>query len=154
VARGFRSGGFNAFFSVGNPSRDYREQIDFNYEVGFKGTFFNRTLSIDGAVYHTDVNHQQLFFINTNPPSQNITSIDKSAIDGGELEIAAQPAAGLRIAIGAGVAHSRIKRFGLSPEAVDDTVPLVPEYSATFSINYTHGIGATGWDFAPYIGIT
>jgi iron complex outermembrane receptor protein len=152
VARGFRSGGFNAYFSVGNPSRGYAGQTDLNYEVGFKGTFFNRILSIDGAVYHTAVDNQQLFFINTNPPSQNVTTIDKTSINGGELEIAAQLAPGFRITAGVGIADSRIDSFALTPSAVGDAVPLSPTYTATLSANYLHLIG-NGWAFTPYVGI-
>jgi iron complex outermembrane recepter protein len=153
VARGFRSGGFNAFFSVGNPSRDYAQQTDLNYEVGFKGTFFNRTLSIDGAVYHTDVDNQQLFFINTNPPSQNVTSINRTSINGAELEVAAQVATGFHINVGIGIASSRIDRFNLSPTAVGERVPLAPIYSALVSADYSHEI-SNGWVFSAYTSLS
>jgi len=152
IARGFRSGGFNAYFSVGNPSRAYAQQTDLNYEVGFKGTFFNRTLSIAGAVYHTDVDNQQLFFINTNPPSQNITTIDRTSINGGELEIAAQLAQRFHVTAGVGITNARIDRFSLTPSAVGDTVPLSPTYTATVSANYLYPI-CNGWAFAPYVAI-
>jgi iron complex outermembrane receptor protein len=152
VASGFRSGGFNAYFSVGNPSRAYAQQTGLNYELGFKGTFFNRTLSIDGAVYHTDVHDQQLFFINTNPPSQNITTIDRTSINGGELEIAAQLAPGFHITAGVGITNARIDRFALTPSAVGETVPLSPTYTATLSADYLYLIG-NGWAFAPYVAI-
>jgi iron complex outermembrane receptor protein len=151
IARGFRSGGFNAFFSVGNPSRDYAQQTDLNYEIGFKGTFFNRTLSVDAAVFHTDVNNQQLFFINTNPPSQNVTTIDKTSINGGEVEVALLVFAGLHVNASIGIISSKIDQFSFAPTSVGESVPLAPTYSAVLSTDYTHPIGE-GWVFSGYAG--
>ncbi|HWG71928.1 MAG TPA: TonB-dependent receptor [Steroidobacteraceae bacterium] len=152
AAKGFRSGGFNAFFSVGTPTRDYGEQIDKNYEFGFKGRFLDRRLSVDGAFYHTDVDNQQLFFINANPPSQNVTTIDKAKINGGELEIAAEIAQGFQLSAGMGLADSKIVRFALSPDAEGKTVPLSPTYTAQIGASYSHPL-PNGWTLASYANI-
>lgn len=149
AAKGFRSGGFNAFFSVGTPSRDYGQQVNKNYELGFKGVFFDRRLSIDGSVYHTDVSNQQLFFVNSNPPSQNVTTIDRVKINGGELEIAAEVARGLQLTAAAGVADAKIDSFRLNPANQGNRSPLSPSYTARFGINYTIPL-SRGWDIVAY----
>jgi iron complex outermembrane receptor protein len=152
AAKGFRSGGFNAYYSVGTPTRDYGQQIDKNYEGGFKGTFLDRRLSVSGAYFHTDVDDQQLFFINANPPSQNVTTIDKAKIDGGELEIAAEVMRGLRVTTGVGVADSKIDRFALSPAAQGKTTPLAPTYTAHFGVDYAYQL-PNGWTITTYANV-
>jgi iron complex outermembrane recepter protein len=152
AAKGFRSGGFNAYYSVGTPSREYGPQTDKNYEVGFKGTFFDRRLSVDAAAYHTDVDNQQLFFINANPPSQNVTTIDRVKINGGELEIAAQVVTGFQLQMGVGVARSRIDAFSFSPTTVGESVPLSPDYTAHIGGTYTFAL-THGWNVVTYANL-
>ena len=136
-SRGFRSGGFNAFFSVGGFDRQYGAQVNDNYEIGGKLMALGGKLFISGAIYRTDIKNNQLFFINTNPPSQNIVIIDRSHVNGGELSVSARITRDLNFNANLGIADTVIDRFAPQPSAVGNHAPIAPLYTLGANFDYT-----------------
>lgn len=136
-ARGFRSGGFNAFFAVGGVDRGFDKEISDNFEVGMKGQFLDGQLVFNAAAFHTQFDNQQFFFITTNPPSQNVTNIDKVEITGLELDMTARPTDNLDLTAAFGFVDTSIERFLAEPSSVGNNSPQSPEYTASFSAQYT-----------------
>ncbi len=134
--RGFRSGGFNAFYSVGGVDREYPKEISDSYEVGFKGGFLDNSLQLTAAAFHSDFDGQQIFFITTNPPSQNITSVKKTSIDGAEIELSARPLHDLVLSASYGLTDTSIRNFDDSGLYRGNKSPQVPAYSANLSAQY------------------
>lgn len=85
-SRGFRSGGFNAP-SVG--SRRFEEETLDNFEVGFKSTWLNRRLQLNGAVFRSLDDQFQYFFVDVAAAAQVIDNIDEVTFFGAELEMQA-----------------------------------------------------------------
>ncbi len=134
VARGFRSGGFNASTSV--TSRIYDAETNWSYETGFKGEFLDRRLLISGAVFRIDMKNEQLYFVQANPPSQNITTIPKTQKTGVELEITARPVRDLDISVGIGTVDSVIKSWPSNPTTVGNKTYQSNGYNLSSSAQY------------------
>lgn len=147
--RGFSSGGFNAFFAVGSPDRGYDKMVSDNFEIGMKGTFLEGQLIVNAAVFHIELDNQQLFFISVDPPSQNVTNIEKSHIDGAELEIVARPTDRLDINLGIGIADAVIDDFDGSGSFKNNKSPQNPEYTFNVSAQYRFPI-TDGMDLRAY----
>jgi len=153
---GFRSGGYNAPNVVVPifPAETLK-----NYEVGFKTQFLDRKLTINGAVFRTDVSNYQYFYVDAASASQIISSIDAVRIKGVELEVIARPLRGLDVAGSIGTTDTRIRRGGdptdrgnKSPRTVPFTANASAQYTADLSdgskmiarVDYQH-IGRKYW---------
>jgi len=136
-ARGFRSGGFNAFFAVGGVDRGFDKEVSDNFEIGMKGQFLDGLLSFNAAAFHTKYDNQQFFFVTVDPPSQNVTNIDKVDITGLELDMTARPTDNLDLTAAFGFVDTSIKRFLAEPTSEGNSSPQSPEYTASFTAQYT-----------------
>lgn len=133
VARGFRSGGFNAATS---SQRLYEQETNWSYELGFKGSLLDQRLFLSGAVFYIELDNEQLYFVTTSPPAQNLTNIDKTSKTGIELEAIARPVDGLDITLGLGTADGVIEEFAAEPSSVDNKTPQANGYTMSGSIQY------------------
>lgn len=148
-ARGFRSGGFNAFFAVGSADRGYKKEVSDNFEIGMKGRFLDDQLTFNAAAFHTRYDNQQFFFVTVNPPSQNVTNIDKVEISGLELDLTARPIENLDITAAAGFVDASIEQFAADPSVVGNTSPQSPEYTVSLTAQYTMSL-ADNFDLRAY----
>ncbi len=104
---GFRSGGFNSTGSAatvqtyygglllddGTPNLtdvndNYRKEVSKAAEIGFKSYFLERTLNVNGALFHTDVEDMQFFNFFAGPFGllRVVTNLDEVTIQGGEID--------------------------------------------------------------------
>ena len=67
---------------------DYRKEVSKAAEIGFKSTLLDRTLAINGAIYHTDVEDMQFFNFFAGPFGllRVVTNLDEVTIQGAELD--------------------------------------------------------------------
>ncbi|MFK8020940.1 MAG: TonB-dependent receptor [Pseudomonadales bacterium] len=54
VSRGFKSGGFDQRRLAQGENGEFEEEIATNYELGWKGTWFDRRLLVNGTFYYTE----------------------------------------------------------------------------------------------------
>ncbi|MEM8499372.1 MAG: TonB-dependent receptor [Pseudomonadota bacterium] len=54
VSRGFKSGGFNQRREAAGSDGEFDEEIATNYELGWKGTWLDRRLQVNGSLYFVD----------------------------------------------------------------------------------------------------
>ena len=141
AARGFRSGGFNSYYSAGTAGREFGAQVDDNYEIGTKFSLLDRKVFVTADAFRTQIKNQQLFFINLFPPSQNIVVIDRAHVNGGELTLSARPVKGLDINFNLGVSDVRIDRFAGHPSDKGNRGPIAPPYTAGINADYTYDLG-------------
>ena len=134
---GFRSGGFNP------PSFHipiYGDEKLTNYEIGFKTQWLDHKLTLNGAVFHSQVKNLQFSAIDFNTGSQVTSNIDRARINGLELEAVATPTPGFDLFVSMGLTDPTITRYAANP-AFEGNVP--PRgYKATFSggFDFTHRI--------------
>ena len=130
---GFRSGGFNAP-TVSIPV--YRAENLDNFEAGFKTSWMNRKLVLNGAIYKANSKDFQFFFIDAATASQIIGNIDKVSIWGLELEAQAMLAKGFQIYGGLGTTDSQIKRNTRLPSTVGNKTPKSTNWTLNTGFQY------------------
>ncbi len=113
--RGYKSGGYNggALFDPVEATPFDPERVN-AYEIGFKTTWFDRRLTLNGAAFYNDYSNLQVFRFITGQNGLPITLIDNAAgatIKGIELEASVVPVEGLRIDMGLGLLDASYENF-------------------------------------------
>lgn len=148
VARGFRSGGFNA---NGRIAGSFDAETNWNYEVGAKLRLLDGALQVNAAGFVTDISDRQVYIFDLLSAAQVITNPIRSAqIRGFELEATARPAHGLLLSASLGLLDSEIERYDASifaglPVAGDYTgnkLPQTAHASYSLSAQYDVDIGS------------
>lgn len=134
--KGFKSGGFNPIGSRqalidaagGNAANiyvqdGYDKEVSTSYEIGAKARFFDRRLSINAAVFKTDISGAQQFQFQPAAGLQTTISIDKVKLKGFDLDFDAQLPMGLRLFGGYGYTHGRVAAFAGNPASVGNVAP-------------------------------
>ena len=158
-AEGFRRGGANAFPLTGFNAEDpllltFRPDRVTNYEVGAKGTLFDR-LTYAAALYRIDWEDPQL--AGTFLPSgfQAVVNAEEARTQGIELEGRLQATEQLSITAGYAYTDAEFTKDFATPLGPSDLVPDfqgadgnrlpgVPESIATWAIDYVHPVGNFG----------
>lgn len=95
AAKGFRSGGFNLAATGGPPT--YAPDKLWTYEVGTKQQWFDRRLTLEGAVYYTDWKDVQSSFVPANTSIGYIVNGGNVRGWGADVSLSARPVAGLTL---------------------------------------------------------
>jgi iron complex outermembrane receptor protein len=135
-SRGYRSGAFNAqfFFSPSEFTTVKPEFVD-SIEAGFKTTWWDGKLQVDGAAFHYSYQNQQLIDVQSSG-QQPLINLDKSRINGGELEIVTKPVPSLTLRGGLGLLDAKIVDGFINNHTVDiagRTLPNAPKISTTLA---------------------
>jgi len=140
--KGFKSGGFNPIGSRqalidaagGNAANiyvqdGYNKEVSTSYEIGAKARFFDRRLSINAAVFKTDISGAQQFQFQPSAGLQTTISIDKVKLKGFDIDFDAQLPMGLHLFGGYGYTHGRVAAFAGNPAAVGNVAPGAFKYT-------------------------
>jgi iron complex outermembrane receptor protein len=147
---GFRSGGFNSTGSAatvatfygalalddGTPNLrdvndDYRKEVSKAAEIGFKSYFADRTISLNAAVFHTDVEDMQFFNFFAGPFGllRVVTNLDEVTLQGAEIDARWQVNDMFSVFGGFGYTDGQIDKYAGRPYTKDNAVPYAPEYT-------------------------
>jgi iron complex outermembrane receptor protein len=147
---GFRSGGFNSTGSAataqtyygaltlddGTPNLrevndDYRKEVSKAAEIGFKSYFLDRSVSVNGAVYHTDVEDMQFFNFFAGPFGllRVVTNIDQVTIQGAEIDARWQINDVFSVFGGYAYTDGNIDKYAGRPYTKGNEVPYAPQYT-------------------------
>ena len=143
---GFKAGGFNAggnsaivnlafnqTIHAGIIVPDiYNKERDSAFEVGIKGTLFNK-LDYELAGYYTDVRDMQFFefFVGDFGLLRSISNIDKVEIKGLEGSLNFRLSRSISLFGSANVTDTKIKKFTGRPYTVGNKSPSTPDYQIT-----------------------
>jgi len=133
AAKGFRSGGFNAAAAGGPLSYD-PEKL-WTYEAGAKHQFFDRRLTVEGAVYYTDWDDVQSSFFNPGAALGYITNGGTVQGWGIDASLSARPTDGLTLSATYGWNNMEYKTAS-AEHAVGDPVDYAVRESWSGSIDY------------------
>jgi iron complex outermembrane recepter protein len=139
-AIGYRSGGFNAASSVFAGPLIAGETSN-NYEVGFKARTSDGRASIAASAFHIDLKNGQFFFISLTPPSQNTVNINKSHINGAEVEVSLRPVRRFNLTGSLGISDAQVDDFNGTGLNDNTPFPNVPSYTARGSASYDIPLG-------------
>tara|TARA_B110000967_G_scaffold207230_1_gene256066 strand:- start:391 stop:2934 length:2544 start_codon:yes stop_codon:yes gene_type:complete len=156
---GYKTGGFNNQGSeeiikvfVEDPlgialniNNDYDKEVSSSFELGFKSRLMDNRLSLDGSIYHTEVDDFQFFnfFTGTFGLLRIATNIDEVVINGAELEGKYQITSNLSFYASGALIEGEIKKNTNRPSTEGNEVPAAPEYTvnAGFEFNYPLAFG-------------
>jgi len=112
ASRGYKSGGVTGFYvtDVGAKA-PYNPEFINAYEVGFKSSWLDNKLRFNGALFYYDYKDLQAFGVLPNAAGAlefRIFNIDKSRVDGLELETSWLPFSGFKWDLGLGLLNTKV----------------------------------------------
>ncbi|HVW67749.1 MAG TPA: TonB-dependent receptor [Steroidobacteraceae bacterium] len=117
-------------------TRSFHSDSLWNYEGGFKTSWFDHRVTVDGAGFYIDwKNIQQEILLSCG--FQYTANAGAATSKGGELEVRARPLQPLELSLGVGYQDARItKASAFSPQAVGSPVYNVPDWTANAAATY------------------
>lgn len=154
VSRGFKAGTFNLLSFSGAPAAD-PEVLD-AYEIGFKGSFLNRRLQVNGAAFYYDVSDPQLLQIQNG--LVEVSNAQASESQGVDLDVQFLASEGLLLRAGFSWLDTEYSKFSNAPLMVPNPEPpygairttgdasgnpliRAPEFSFNVGFNYRQQTG-------------
>jgi iron complex outermembrane receptor protein len=125
---------------------DYRKEVSKAAEIGFKSNLLGRTLSINGAIYHTKVEDMQFFNFFAGPFGllRAVTNLDEVTIQGAELDFRWRATDGFSVFGGIGYTDGEIDRYDGRPYTNGNKLPYSPEYTGNLGAELTVPMGGSG----------
>jgi len=146
VAEGFRDGGSN-YQAPGYAEivGSYGPEKIRAYELGFKSQPLS-WLTVNGSVYRNDWTDLQLAFLTNDALFNFIQNAGKAVATGGEIEIAARPVTGLRLALNVAAVDAKIDQdvfnaLGMRVATKGNTIPFSPQLQTSVSASYQFALG-------------
>jgi iron complex outermembrane receptor protein len=158
IARGFKSGGFNAGFVTPPPADPadpasppdlsvipYGNETLTSYELGMKWTLLGGRARLNATAFHYTYDDVQTpSFLHYSSFISNVAAAD---INGAEVELAVRPFAGLDLQLGASLLDTQARRVsnpegGFSP---DRELVLAPDYALNGLARYERETGFGSW---------
>jgi iron complex outermembrane receptor protein len=154
VARGVKTGGFNALANVTAPERYYDAETSWNYELGMKASLLDRRMLVNAAVFQIKWDDQIVRALGSLGATLNANA-GKTTSEGFELEVVARPAQGLNLTAGYTYTDATFDEyfypslsasFGLNAVLDGHTLQYVSKHMLTASAQYQASLGG-GWDW-------
>ncbi|MBS1200858.1 MAG: TonB-dependent receptor [Proteobacteria bacterium] len=146
---------------TGIETDDYNKEVSKAFEIGFKSTLLDGTLSLNGAVYHTDVEDAQFFNFMAGPFGllRVVTNLDEVTIRGAELDFHWNATDMLSIYGGWGWTDGEIDKYSDRPYTNGNKLPYAPEYTGNLGAELVVPVGGSGLEFvgrvdASFVGET
>jgi len=147
---GYKSGGFSnpSILSAGQTVDVLRFDSESaeGFEVGAKGEFFNRKLTLTSAIYRYKFDGLQLTSFNPNPPSFTIRNAASARTTGIEAEASLLAAAGLRLRLAGGYNKAEYLSFEGAPCYAGQTAETGCAADNTQDLSGTALVRAPKWN--------
>ncbi|MEM6681278.1 MAG: TonB-dependent receptor [Pseudomonadota bacterium] len=124
-ARGFRFG----FFNTGNLTQ---EETTDNFEIGFRSTWLDGDLALNGSVFYIDYSDQQLTTVIAEAPFRLTTNVPSTEIIGLEMDFNYQVSEQIQVNGAVGFLDAEIEDQGQPPS--------VPEWTANLGLQLTQPV--------------
>ncbi|HEY0594967.1 TonB-dependent receptor [Sphingopyxis sp.] len=142
IGEGFRSGTFNATdASFGDPI--VRPEKATTYEVGVKTRLLDRRLTLNAAIYQTDLTDGQFTLFDAAGATNVRINIDKTRIRGFEIESALRLLEGFAVNASFGYTDPKVKSFlppagypGAVASYIGNRPPRVAKITANFGLDF------------------
>lgn len=142
--QGFRSGQFNqngvgavaAGAGVPGVTDLLGKETTETFEAGWKSTFLDNRVSLNGALYRTEVTNAPYFVFIGAVSAQVLVPIDEVTIKGGELELNARVTPNFDFYAGLAISDSEIDAYTVNPGAVGNDAPYVPDSAINLGGQY------------------
>ncbi|MNB91695.1 Pesticin receptor precursor [compost metagenome] len=109
VQKGYRGGGVNVRSGSGHEA--YDPEYTTNYELSYRGSFFDQTLRTRANLYYTDWKDQQVSVLDPNTEFLHVFNAGRSDIKGLEVSVEKDFTQQLTLTAGASVTDGKYKDF-------------------------------------------
>jgi iron complex outermembrane receptor protein len=149
---GFKGGGINPRPFTPAAAVPFGPETLEAYEIGLKSEFFDRTVRLNLAAYHSDYSNLQLSangFDNNGAPSIIIANVGSADIQGVEAELQVRPTRDLLIDASGSYTDFEIKDLGAATgvsggPTLASQPPGTPKWKANIGAQYTAPLGDVG----------
>lgn len=147
IAEGFKAGGFQKYpasrAAAGIP---FDNELSLNYEIGLKGSFFDRMLTFNAAAFIIKLKDQQLGTVReiNGVPVESIDNVGRSTNKGFEIETVLRPAEGFTLSGSVSHVDARFDRYVnlvTGRDRAGERIPYVPKWSGSGQAEYRHAVG-------------
>jgi len=154
VARGVKTGGFNALANVTAAERYYDAETSWNYELGLKTSLMDRRLYVNAALFQIQWEDQIVRALGSLGATLNANA-GQTTSQGFELEVLARPTQGLNLTAGYTYTDATFDdyyypslqaSFGLDPVLDGKTLQYVSKHMITASAQYQASL-INDWDW-------
>lgn len=143
AAEGFRVGGPNQPVGFVARAPSYGEDSLWTYEFGWKTSWLDDTLRVNGAAFYIDWSNIQYITSTSDGAFTVVGNAGDAEVTGFEMDLQAVPLVGLEL--GLGIGYSRARFAGTQPRQAllqnqtedGDRLPGVPDWSTTLYGKYT-----------------
>jgi len=141
VSRGFKSGGFNGRANTPADVSAFEPETVWTYEAGFKSTFADNRIRLNGAVFYNDYENFQARVGGATVGEFPVINAGALEIYGAEFELIAQPIDGWTLTGSLGILEANYQEFndtrtpGCSPDTCEPA--FAPTVNLRFASNYT-----------------
>ncbi len=149
VARGYKSGGWNADFITTLENFQFDPEYAINYELGAKSSFFDKRLTLNVSGFVTKFDDFQVFqFVPTQSSGTvlSLTNAGKVTTQGIELDINAMLTDHLSVSFNTAFTQARFDKFksggGLGVDYDDNYLPYAPEHTYFVALDYSNPLFA------------
>jgi iron complex outermembrane receptor protein len=135
---------------------DYKKEVSKAAELGFKASLLDRSLSINGAVYHTRVDDMQFFNFFAGPFGllRVVTNLDQVTIKGAELDVRWRANDTWTVFAGMGFTDGKIDKYSGRPYTNGNKLPYSPDYTGNAGAELNLPIGGSGLAFTGRVDAT
>ncbi len=148
VARGYKSGGWNADFLTTLENFQFAPEYAVNYELGLKSAFLDQRLTLNASAFHARFDDYQVFqFVPTQSGTGTILSLTNAGqvtSQGVELDINAQLTRYLVLSLSAALTHAKFDEFknggGIGIDYDHNYLPYAPENNYFVALDYSRSI--------------
>jgi iron complex outermembrane receptor protein len=154
IATGYKSGGFNGGFIVGDEATraaalaPVKPETVTSYELGLKSSFWDRRVTLNLAGFYNDYRNQQTL-VQVNRDGVIVFTLDnaeKARTYGLDAELSVRPVDGLTLAGQLGLLNSKLTSFVASrdpaaPDYSGNELTFAPPTTLALSADYERDIG-------------
>lgn len=143
VARGYKSGGWNADFLSTLDNFQFDSEYAISYEVGIKSSFFERRLTLNSSAFVTEFDDFQVFQFLPTPADRSIlilTNAGKAKSQGVEFDINLLVTQNLSLTLNASLTSAKFEEFrdggGFGIDLADHYLPYAPQNNYYAALDY------------------
>lgn len=137
LVRGYKTGGFNVVFER-EEDRSFDPEHSWNYELGFRGRFWDERISIQSAVFYIDWKNQQIYQMLPSGQGSMLKNAGASVSKGVELDLQALLTPNLQWRASYGYTHATFRENSPTPDTdlLGNFIPYVPRYTLYSGLDY------------------
>jgi iron complex outermembrane recepter protein len=142
--------------SVTGVNDDYKRELSKAAELGFKALLFDRSVSLNGAIYQTKVEDMQFFNFFAGPFGilRVVSNLDQATIKGVELDSKWKVNRYLTLFAGYAYTDSKIDQYSGRPYTAGNKVPYAPLYTGNAGAELSVPVTGTSLQFVTRVDLT